>query len=63
VELIALTDNLGLVVLFQEFVDFVMKKNTNTPGIFQDCNAVGKLVTKGGGKLPTKHLWARMNQG
>jgi hypothetical protein len=28
VELIALTDNLGLVELFQEFVDYVMKKTT-----------------------------------
>ncbi len=46
-ELIALTDNLGLVELF--------------PVIFQDCNAVVTLVTKGGGKLRTKHLRARMN--
>jgi hypothetical protein len=60
-ELIALTDNLGLVELFQEFVDFVTKKTTKTPVIFQDCNAVVTLVTKGGGKLRTKHLRARMN--
>jgi hypothetical protein len=45
-ELIALTDNLG-----QEFVDFVTKKTTKTPVIFQDCNVVVTLVTKGGGKL------------
>ena len=55
-ELIALTDNLGLVELFQEFVDFVTKKTTKTPVIFQDCNAVVTLVTKGRGKLQTKHL-------
>jgi hypothetical protein len=62
-ELIALTDNLGLVELFQEFVYFVTKKTTKTPVIFQDCNAVATLVTKGGGKLRTKHLRARMNLG
>jgi hypothetical protein len=50
-ELIALTDNLGLVELFQEFVVFVMKKTTKTPMIFQDCIAVVMLVMKGGGKL------------
>jgi hypothetical protein len=40
-----------------------MKKTTKTPVIFQDCNAVVRLVTKGGGKLRTKHLRARMNLG
>jgi hypothetical protein len=55
-EVVALTDNLGLVELFQEFVDFVMKKNTKTPVIFQDCNVVVTLAMKGGGKLRTKHL-------
>jgi hypothetical protein len=60
-ELIALTDNLGLVELFQEFVDYVTKKTTKMPVIFQDCYAVVTLVTKGGGKLRTKHLRARMN--
>jgi hypothetical protein len=62
-ELIALMDNLGLLELFQEFVDYVTKKTTKTPVIYQDCNAVVMLVTKGGGKLRTKHLRARMNLG
>ena len=39
------------------------KKTTKTLVIFQDCNAVVTLVTKGGGKLRTKHLRARMNLG
>jgi hypothetical protein len=60
-ELIGLTDNLGLIELFQEFVEFVTMKRVNPPTIYQDCNAVGSLVTKGGGQTRTKHLRARMN--
>jgi hypothetical protein len=62
-ELIALTDNLGLVELFQEFVEFITRKKVSTPVVFQDCNAVVSLVTLGGGKLRTKHLRARMHLG
>jgi ribosomal protein L7Ae-like RNA K-turn-binding protein len=62
-ELVALTDNLGLVELFQEFVEFVTKKRIAPPLVYQDCNAVITLVTKGGGKLRTKHLRARMHLG
>jgi hypothetical protein len=63
VELIGLTDNLGLVELFKEFVDFVTGKETKTPVVFQDCKAVISLVTIGGGVMRTKHLRARMNLG
>jgi hypothetical protein len=62
-ELIGLTDNLGLVELFKEFVDFVTGKETKTPVVFQDCKAVISLVTIGGGVMRTKHLRARMNLG
>ena len=62
-ELIALTDNLGLVELFQEFVEFVSRKKIEPSVVYQDCNAVVTLVTKGGGKLRTKHLRARMHLG
>jgi hypothetical protein len=62
-ELIGLTDNLGLVELFKEFVDFVTGKETRTPVIFQDCKAVISLITIGGGVMRTKHLRARMNLG
>jgi hypothetical protein len=54
---------LGLVELFQEFVEFITRKKVSTPVVFQDCNAVVSLVTLGGGKLRTKHLRARMHLG
>jgi hypothetical protein len=60
-ELIALTDTVGLVELFQEFVEFVTKQKTGVPIAYQDCKAVVSLVTIGGGKLRTKHLRARMH--
>jgi hypothetical protein len=62
-ELIGLMDNLGLVELFKEFVEFLMGKAVEIPIIFQDCKAVISLVTKGGGITRTKHLRARMNLG
>jgi hypothetical protein len=60
-ELIALTDNLGLVELFRELLEFVTQSAVPIPTIYQDCSAVVSLVTKGGGKTRTKHLRARMN--
>jgi hypothetical protein len=57
-ELIGLTDNLGLIELFH----LTMKK-IDLPTIYQDCNAVVSLVTKGRGQTRTKHLRARMNLG
>ncbi len=60
-ELIALTDNLGLVELFREFLEFVTQGPVPPPTIYQDCSAVVSLVTKGGGKMRTKHLRARMH--
>jgi len=62
-ELIGLTDNLGLIELFHEFVELVTMKKVKLPTIYQDCNAVVMLVTKGGGQTRTKHLRARMNLG
>jgi len=63
VELIGLTDNLGFVELFQEFVEFLVGRKVNIPIVFQHCNAVVTLVTKGGGITRTKHLRARMKLG
>ncbi len=60
-ELIALTDNLGLVEIFREFLEFITQGVVLAPVIYQDCSAVVSLVTKGGGKTMTKHLRARMN--
>jgi hypothetical protein len=62
-ELIALTDNLGMIELFREFLEFFMQKVVPAPVVYQDCNAVATLVTKGGGKPRTKHLRDRMNLG
>jgi hypothetical protein len=62
-ELIGLTNNLGFVELFQEFVEFLVGRKVNIPIVFQDCNAVVTLVTKGGGITRTKHLRARMKLG
>jgi hypothetical protein len=62
-ELIGLTDNLGLVELFKEFVEFVTGHEVQVPIVYQDCKAVLSLVTKGGGITRTKHLRAKMNLG
>jgi hypothetical protein len=62
-ELIGLTNNLGFIELFQEFVEFLTGIKVNVPIVFQDCSAVVSLVMKGGGITRTKHLRARMNLG
>jgi hypothetical protein len=62
-ELIALTNNLGYVELFQEFVEFLTMSKQKPKTIYQDCSAVVTLVTKGGGITRTKHLRARINLG
>jgi hypothetical protein len=62
-ELIALTNNLGFVELFQEFVEFLTMSKQKLATIYQDYSAVVTLVTKGGGITRTKHLRARMNLG
>jgi hypothetical protein len=62
-ELIALTDNLRLVELFQEFMQFLTGKELPVPVIYQDCTAVVTLVTKGGGMARTKHFRARIHLG
>jgi hypothetical protein len=62
-ELIGLSDNLGLIELFKELVDFVIGEESKVPIVFQDCKSVISLVTIGGGITRTKHLRARMNLG
>lgn len=61
-ELVALTDNVGFVELFEEFLSFLLNVKERTPIIYQDCTSVIDLVTKGGGIVRTKHLRARMNE-
>jgi len=62
-ELIALTDNVGLVELFKEFVEFLVMKKIPVLIVYKDCNAVVSLVTLGGGVTRTKHLRAMMHLG
>jgi hypothetical protein len=62
-EPIVLMDNLGLIELFKEFLEFLMMSSMLTPVIHQDCTVVITLVTKGGGITKTKHQRARMNKG
>lgn len=62
-EVIALMDNLELVELLQEFIEFLMMMKQKPPTIYQNCSAVVTLVTKGGETPRTKHLRARMYLG
>ncbi len=55
-----LTDNLGLVVLFNEFVSLLVGKKVQLPIVHQDSTSVVTWVTQGGGVMWTKHLKVRM---
>ena len=60
-ELVALTDYIGLVELFAEFIAFITNSPMQIPVIYHDSPSVITLVTKGGGIVRTKHLCVRMN--
>jgi hypothetical protein len=60
-ELVALSDNIGLVELFHEFITFLVSDKIPTPIIYQDCTSVITLVTQGGGVTRTRHLRNRMH--
>jgi hypothetical protein len=60
---VGLTDNIGLVELVHEFVEFVTMQSVTTPIIYQDSTSVISLITKGGGITRTKHMRARMHIG
>jgi hypothetical protein len=55
-ELVALSDNIGFVELFQEFLSFVTNSNIEMPLIYQDNTFVISLVTLGGGIKRTKYM-------
>jgi hypothetical protein len=59
-ELVALSDNLGFVELFQDFLRFVTNSKVDASVIFQDNTSVILMVTNGGGITRTKHMHARM---
>jgi hypothetical protein len=60
-ELVALSDNLGFVELFEEFLTFEENRGKQVPTIYQDSTSAISLVTKGGGVVRTKHPRVRMN--
>jgi len=60
VELVVLSDNVGFVELFHEFVSFILNCAVDIPMVCQDNTSVISLVTLGGGKVRTKHLRTRM---
>lgn len=59
-ELVGLTDHIGFVELFGEFLTFITNTKFVPPVIYQDCTAVIALVTECGGVARTKHLRVRM---
>jgi hypothetical protein len=52
-ELVALSENIGCVDLFHEFVSFILNCAVNIPTVYQDNTSVISLVTLGGGKVRT----------
>jgi hypothetical protein len=55
-ELVALTDNIGIIELFDKFITFLVNDKIPTPVIYQDSSSVVSLVTQGGGITRTRHL-------
>ncbi len=55
-ELVGLTNNIGLVELFEEFLAFMAARGSMVPMIYQDSSSVVSLVMKEGGVPRTKHL-------
>jgi hypothetical protein len=56
-----LTDNIGLVELIHEFLEFVTMERVPRPAKYQDATSVIILITKDGGITRTKHLRARVH--
>jgi hypothetical protein len=55
-ELMALSEYLGLVEMFAEFLEFVTNRKTIKPLIYQDSTSIIAMVTEGGGVARTKHM-------
>ncbi len=60
-ELVALSDNLGLVGLFAEFLSFVTNRKEIKPLIYQESTSVITMVMEGGGVTRTKHMRTRLH--
>ncbi len=55
-ELIELTDNIGLIELLQEFLEYLVQEKILTSTIYQDSTSVVTLVLEGDGVTCTRHL-------
>jgi hypothetical protein len=60
-ELVALSDYIGFIELFHEFISFLIPDDIPVPIVYQDSTSVITLVTKGGGVTRTRHLRNRMH--
>jgi len=60
-ELVALSDELGFVELFAEFLSFVTNSKTLKLVVHQDSTLVIMMVTEGGGATRTKHMRTRLH--
>jgi hypothetical protein len=60
-ELVALSDELGFVELFAEFLGFVTNSEPLKPVVHQDSTSVITMVTEGGGATRTKHMRTRLH--
>jgi hypothetical protein len=60
-ELVALSDELGFVELFAEFLGFVTNSKPLKPMVHQDSTSVITMVTEGGGATRTKHMRTRLH--
>jgi hypothetical protein len=59
-ELIALSDNIDLIKLFNEFLEFIRGKNVPKPIIYEDCKACIDLALYAGGQMRTKQMRSRV---
>jgi hypothetical protein len=60
-ELVALSDYVGFIELFHEFISSIVMEKLPVPIVYQDSTSVITLVTKGGGVTCTRHLHNRMH--
>ncbi len=59
----ALSDNLGFVQMFHEFLSLILNCKVRMLTVYQDNTLVISLVTTGGGIMQTKHMHTRMHLG
>jgi hypothetical protein len=60
-ELVALSDYMGFLELFQDFILFLISEEMSAPVIYRDSTTVITLVTQGGGITRTRHFCNRMH--